>query len=189
MRKGVRLSLNNFVIFQYSIAEVIPLDEDYDGGDNRVAELIGAGETENDGIELRGTDAKIRGSGKIRIGKRPQLQIQIDDGRYGEMSDTRNTKFKDNNNRFAGIRGNQQQFERDNQQQQYDEAEQTTEVPSPRLRRPESHKKKHPLRPTRAELAEAAFWRALGLGFPLNIFGLGLGGYGALGNRNFGLFF
>lgn len=167
------------------------MDEDYDGGDNRVAELIGAGDTENDGIELRATDVKIRGSGRVRTGKRPQLQIQIDDGRYGDMDDTHTTKFKEN--RFAGGRGNHQQYDRGNQQQ-YDDTEQTTEVPSARgVRRPEPYKNKHHSRPTRAELAEAAFWRALGLSFPLNIFGLGglgLGGYGALGgHRNFGLFF
>lgn len=209
--------LNIFRCIQYCIAEVIPLDEDYDGGENRVAELLGAGDIDDDGIEIRGTDVKIRGSGKIRTGKRPHLQIQIDDGRYGDIGDigdepygdsddARNTKFKDNN-RFTGGRGNQQQYDQRNQQQydhrnqqqydqrnqhQYDDGEQTTELPSPRgVRRPEQkYKNKHPLRPTRGELAEAAFWRAFGLGFPLNIFGLGLGGYGALGgHRNFGLFF
>lgn len=163
------------------------MDEDYDG-ENRVAELIGGGDAENDGIELRATDVKIRGSGKIRTGKRPQLQIQIDDGRYGDTNDARNTKYRDN--RVVGVRGNQQQYDANNQQQ-FDDNEEATEVPSPRVRRPEPHKKKHPLRPTRSEMAEAAFWRALGLGFPLNIFGLGgFGGYGALGRpRNFGMFF
>lgn len=161
------------------------MDDDYDDGGNRVAELIGAGDAENDNGEYRATDYKIRGSGKVRTGKRPQLQIQIDDGRYGDMGDTRNTKFRDN--RIVGGRGNQQQYDQNSNQQQYDDSETTTETPSSRHR---PHKNKHPVRPTRAELAEAAFWRALGLSFPLNIFGLGLGGYGALGgHRNFGLFF
>lgn len=160
------------------------MDEDYEGGDNRVAELIGGGDEENSGIEVRATDVKIRGSGNIRTGKRPQLQIQIDDGRYGEMSETRNAKLKESN-RFGGGRGNLQQ--------QYDDTEQGAQLPSVRgAGRPEPYRK-HPLRPTRGELAEAAFWRALTLGFPLNLLGFGgmrLGGYGALGgHRNFGLFF
>lgn len=173
---------------------MVPLDEDYDNGDNRVAELISAGDPGDDGIELRETDVKIRGSGKIRTGKRPQFQFQIDDGRYGDPSDERAAKPKESN-RYASGRGNKQQqqlqFDHGNQQQYDDGEPAATDVPSTRgNRRPESHKNKHHARPTRAELAEAAFWRALGLGFPLNLFGLGFGGYGALGgHRNFGLFF
>lgn len=196
------LSSNISTFFYIDFSEVIPLDEDYDGDDNRVAELISAGDPGDEGFELRETDVKIRGSGKVRTGKRPQLQIQIDDGRYGDMDDGRVAKLKDNN-RFTSGRGNKQQYNRgqqqqlqqQQQQQQYDDTEQGTEVPSPRgVRRPsDPYKNKHHARPTRGELAEAAFWRALGLSFPLNILGLGglgFGGYGALGgHRNFGLFF
>lgn len=136
----------------------IPLDDDYNDAESDVREPISGGR-END---MRGM---TRGQMMNDMMNRPRGRPKIKDA---HRHNAQNQKPQQNDYRFVDVN--------DNRGQQYDEEREFGGNGGNGngggwngFRRPESNRHRRPIS------GFDAFWRSIGLGFPLNLFGLGFG--------------
>lgn len=154
----------------------IPLDEDGTEGDeeNRLLEPLGEREM-NDIRAMRAMDYDMRAMrGRFKVKENSGGNVNANNNPIG------NNKSRLNSMR-AQLNDEKYRLEEQRASQQFDEEE---ERAVGHKRRPENrHRPKYP-RPVRGTFDSFdAFWHSLGIGFPLNLFGFGIGG-----QRNFGIF-
>lgn len=159
----------------------IPLEEGGAEGDeeNRLLEPLGEREM-NDIRAMRAMDYDMRAMrGRFKV-------KEHGDGNVNANANANNNPVGSNKSRLNAMRAqlndDKYRLEEQRASQQFDDEEERAVGYKRRPVNRHRHKYARPVRGTFDGFD--AFWHSIGLGFPLNLFGLGVGG-----PRNFGLFF